>query len=260
MSNIYGYQGNIVFEDVPHLSVPWATGMHRGYASSTVHENTLEAFYRAYLNGANCIETDARLSSDGVYICSHDATVTVGGVTYTIANETAETLSSLVLSIDPTYGECHIPTLSSVLKLCCYTGMTANIDCKAINAATLAQLVVDSGMSGRAVYANTSTSNAAAILAVDPNAGFLFSYSTENLATWSTALTDYHVRNRSYAWATTVSNAVMEATRALGFKYLLSDADSTINMHFAPDCIEFKATANCKTLNAAYLASLDFGL
>ena len=260
MPNIYDYQGNIVFEGKPHLSVPWATDMHRGYASPTVHENTLEAFYRAYLNGANWIEVDARLSSDGVYISNHDATVTVGGVTYTIANETAETLTSLVLSTDPTYGECHIPTLASVLKLCCYTGMTANIDCKAINAATLAQLVVDNGMSGRAVYANTSTSNAAAILAVDPNAGFLFSYSTENLATWSTALTDYHVRNRSYAWAATVSDAAMEAARALGFKYLLSEVDSTTNMHYAPDCIEFRATADCKTLNATYLASLDFGL
>ena len=260
MSNIYDYQGNIVFEDKPHLSVPWATAMHQGYTSPTVSANTLEAFYRAYLNSANWIETDARLSSDGVYICSHDATVTVGGVTYTIANETAETLTSLVLSTDPTYGDCHIPTLASVLKLCCYTGMTANIDCKAINAATLAQLVVDSGMSRRTVYANISASNATAILAVDPNAGFLFSYSAENLTTWSNALTDYHVRIRSYAWAATVSYAVMEAVRAAGFKYLLSNADSTANMHYAPDCIEFKSTVDCKTLNETYLASLDFGL
>lgn len=252
MIKVFDYKGDEI--RTPYTEVPWKTDSHRGYSSATVHENTLPAYYRAWLNGTDWIETDARLASDGVYVVSHDATVTVGGTTYTIANETSATLTALVLSTDSVYGECKIPTLESVLKLCCYTGMYCNLDCKSINATTLAQLVVDCGMSGRTMYANTSTANAATILTIDPNAGFLFSYS--NLATWASAITDYHIRQRSYAWASTVSYAALEATRALGFKYLLSEVDSATLMPYAPDCIEFKTTADCYAINQQYLDNL----
>ena len=257
---IYDVNGNAVAgTDAPHLSTPWVSSMHRGYSSSTVHENTLEAFYRAYLNGAQWIEVDARLSSDGVYVSNHDATITVGGTTYTIANTTAATLTSLVLSVDPTYGNCYLPTLASVLKLCCYTGMYANIDCKAINASTLAQLVVDSGMSGRVAYANTSSSNASTILSIDPNAGFIFSYSSANIISWS-ILPDYHVKQRSYAWSSSISNAALEETRAAGFKYMLTSVSSSTNFSYNPDMVEFNASADCRSINTNYLNSLDFGL
>lgn len=246
---LYDYSGKKL-----EVVTPWVSSMHRGYSSSTVHENTLPAFYRAYLNGAQWIEVDARMSSDSVYVVNHDATVTVGGTTYTIASETASTLTNLVLSTDPTYGNCKLPTLESVLKLCCYTGMSANIDCKAINASTLAKLVVDTGMSGRVAYANTTTANAATILGVDPNAGFIFSYS--DLATWTSAITDYHTRRRSYAWASTISNAALEATRAAGFKYSLSEVSSTTLMPFVPDMIEFTSTSDCNSLNRSYIDSL----
>ena len=250
----YDYNGNIL----PHeKSVPWLSDSHRGFSTQTVYENTLPAFYLAWLNGTDWIETDARLASDGVYVVYHNETVTVGGVTYTIANETSATLTALVLSTDPVYGDCKIPTLESVLKLALYTGMDVNLDCKAINTTTLAKLVVDCGMSGRVYYANTSVANASEILAIDPNAGFLFSYSASNLTSWASALTDYHTRQRSFAWATTVSSAALEATRASGFKYLLSEVNSTTLMSFAPDVIEFVATANCGELNKAYLESLD---
>lgn len=254
MTTIYDYQGNVVREQ--SLNVPWLSDMHRGYSSPTVAENTLPAFHRAYLNGANWVEMDARLASDGVYVCFHDATVTVGGVTYTISNETSETLTSLVLSTDPEYGDCTIPTIESILKLCLYGGMTANIDCKSINPETLAKLVVDSGMSGRAVYANTSNTNAERILAVDPNAGFLFGYTSANISAWKETFADYHVRERSYAWSSSVSYEAMEETRTAGFKYLLSEVSDTTNMPYAPDVIEFVATADCKTINQNYLDSL----
>lgn len=262
---IYDVNGNQISSgggsDEPHLSVPWVSSMHRGYSSETVHENTLEAFYRAYLNGANWIEVDARLSSDNVYISNHDNTVTVDGTTYDIGQNTAETLTALVLSVDPLYGDCHIPTLESVLNMCAYTGMSANIDCKAINATTLAQLVVDCGMSGRAAYANTATSNVATILATDPNAGFIFPY--YSLSDWATAIEDYHVRQRSYAWASAISNATIEATKAYGFNYLVSETNSSnysSKMKFNPDMVEFQATQDCKTINSQYLNSIDFGL
>ncbi len=252
---IYNVNGETVDAGSKELKVPWTSEMHRGYSSGTVHENTLAAFHRAWLNGADWIEADARLSGDDVYVVNHDATITVGGVTYTIAEETAETLTALVLSTDSTYGECRLPTLESVLKLCLYTGMNANIDCKAINAETLAQLVVDCGMSGRVAYANLYPSSASPILSVDPNAGFIFSYNSSNLTAWANVL-DYHTRQRSYAWSGSVSYEALEATRALGFKYLQNEVNSTTNMHYAPDMIEFKVNADCHALNKSYLQSL----
>ena len=103
---VFDYKGNPI--NTPIKKVPWVTDMHRGYTSATVAQNTLAAYHRAWLNGSDWIETDARLSSDGVYVVCHDATITVGGVTYTIAEETASTLTNLVLSTDPVYGECKL--------------------------------------------------------------------------------------------------------------------------------------------------------
>ena len=253
------YVRSVTFtENNVSMSVPWESDMHRGYSSPTVHENTIPAFYRAWKNGATMIEVDARLSSDGIYVSNHDATITVGGTTYTIANETADTLTHLVLSTDATYGDCCIPLLETVLNLCCYTGMKANVDCKQINPTTLAKLVVDCGMSGKVMYANTSIANAQSILATDPNAGFIFEYSEENLSWWATALTEYHTRQRSYAWSPNVSYDALEKTRSYGFKYLLAGVTITALMSYVPDCVEFEATANCKVLNDTYINSLSF--
>lgn len=250
---VFDYEGNIV--NNPVTSVPWISAAHRGYSSATVHENTLPAYYRAWLNGANMIETDVRLTSDNVYVISHDATVTVGGTTHTIAEETSKTLTSLVLSTDTIYGECKIPTLENVLKLALYTGMKVNLDCKVIDASTLAKLVVDCGMSGRAIYGGTNQENAATILTIDPNAGFVFGY--ENMQWWLNVLSDYHVRQKSYAWAPSISEQMLKATRAEGFKFLLNEQSTTNNMHYVPDCIEFISTANINVLNQSYLDSLD---
>lgn len=250
---VFDYEGNIV--NTPVISAPWVSSSHRGYSSATVHENTLPAYYRAWLNGANMIELDARIASDDVYVISHDATVTVGGTTYTIAEETSETLTSLVLSTDTTYGECKIPTLESALKLVLYTGMKVEIDCKDVDATTLAKLVVDCGMSGRTIYGGINQTNAATILTIDPNAGFVFGY--ENLQWWLNVLSDYHVRQKSYAWATSISEQMLEATRAKGFKFLLSEQSTINNMHYVPDCIEFISTANINALNQSYIDSLD---
>ena len=50
---------------------PWVIA-HRGY-SAAYAENSLEAFSRAIAAEADLIETDVRLSRDGVMVCSHDA-------------------------------------------------------------------------------------------------------------------------------------------------------------------------------------------
>ncbi len=48
---------------------------HRGESGPRVTENTVEAFQRAVAGGARSIETDLRLTSDGVWILMHDGTV-----------------------------------------------------------------------------------------------------------------------------------------------------------------------------------------
>ena len=81
----------------------WITSAHRGFVDGVLKENSLAAYYNAYLNGAEMIETDARLTSDGVLIVNHDDTVkgfNEAGepVTYVVAETTAETICSVILS------------------------------------------------------------------------------------------------------------------------------------------------------------------
>ena len=53
----------------------WLSSAHRGFVEGDLKENSLAAYYNAFLNGADMIETDARLTSDGVLIVNHDDTV-----------------------------------------------------------------------------------------------------------------------------------------------------------------------------------------
>ncbi|HVT76147.1 MAG TPA: glycerophosphodiester phosphodiesterase [Acidimicrobiales bacterium] len=50
---------------------------HRG-ASAEVHENTLEAFTRAFELGADGVELDVRRTKDGALVVHHDAAVVTG--------------------------------------------------------------------------------------------------------------------------------------------------------------------------------------
>ena len=47
---------------------------HRGN-QQLCPENTLAAFHQAIIDGADIIETDLHLSSDGVFMCIHDETL-----------------------------------------------------------------------------------------------------------------------------------------------------------------------------------------
>ena len=256
MNNYYNYRGNIIKEK----SVPWICDSHQGYTSQTVPGNTMAAFDRAYKNGADSIEVDARLASDGKYVCYHNESVTVGGITYTIENETSSTLTSLILSVDPVYGDCKIPLLETVLNFCAYTGMIANIDCKSVTPESIAKLVVDCGMSGKSMYANLQRSDAPTIIANDPNAAFLIGYTEERLTTWASTLSDFRIINKSYMYGESISYDVLEKVRRAGFKYMLVDVNSTTNMPYNPDAIEYQSNVNIQALNKTYIESLDFGI
>jgi glycerophosphoryl diester phosphodiesterase len=90
---------------------------HRG-ASSDAPENTLAAFRLAWEQGADGIEGDFWLTSDGRVVCIHDAELTrLAGVGLVVKDTPFEQLQSLDVGLwkgEPWRGEC-IPSLEEVL-------------------------------------------------------------------------------------------------------------------------------------------------
>lgn len=90
---------------------------HRG-ASADAPENTLAAFDEAWRQGADAIETDLRVTRDGVIVCSHDAsTARCGDRELDIAGSTAEQLLTVDVGSwqDARFAGQRIPTLEQVL-------------------------------------------------------------------------------------------------------------------------------------------------
>lgn len=73
---------------------------HRG-ASATAAENTLEAFELAREQGADWVELDARRSSDGVVVVSHDASLADGRlIIETNRDDLPESIPSLAEALE----------------------------------------------------------------------------------------------------------------------------------------------------------------
>ena len=104
---------------------PWIYG-HRG--SSGAPENTLAAFEKAALDGADGIELDVRLSADGELVVVHDATferVTHGKD----HRHVAELPYEEIRRIDVGAGE-HAPRLSEVLGFARAFRLRVNVEMK----------------------------------------------------------------------------------------------------------------------------------
>lgn len=172
----------------------WISSAHRGFVKEGMHENTLSAFYLAAQKGADMIETDARMTADGLLVANHmddgEAYDQNGKlVTYYVSKTDSETLMKLVLAPNDPYGAQHIPTLEQVLHLAYFTGMRVNIDLKegSKHVEEIAKLVCKCGMRGRVVYATNGACNESIplILKIDPDAKFidtLYFFTAENLA------------------------------------------------------------------------------
>lgn len=103
------------------LSIPWTGAQcivaHRG-ASYDAPENTLAAFNLAWEQGADGIEADFYLSSDGQIVCIHDKdTKRTAGVKHLIAQTPCDMLCSLDVGSwkDPKFAQERIPRCSDVL-------------------------------------------------------------------------------------------------------------------------------------------------
>lgn len=170
---------------------------HRGNVddSGLMHENTISAIRRAIQKGAGMIETDARLTKDGVPVANHDP-VAVGWdpdgnpLSLTVADVTYEELSKLRLTCGTATPDTHestegdfvcegesVPLLSDILRICQKAGIMVNIDLKngIENAVQVAELVEKEGLSGRVVYGTNASGPECIhrILQMDPEAMFI---------------------------------------------------------------------------------------
>lgn len=90
---------------------------HKGGNSGTA--NTIANFESAITAGYKMVEADVRFTSDEVAVLSHDASFSVGGTTYTIANNTYADL----IAVKP-----DLATLWDLLILCKKNGVVVEID------------------------------------------------------------------------------------------------------------------------------------
>lgn len=102
---------------------------HQGGLIDGIPQNTLDAFINATKYNYHGIETDVRVTSDGVYVITHDAVRTTydGSETITISEVTYEELETYQFYEDP---DIKIPTLEETLNLFKTYGLKFNLEFK----------------------------------------------------------------------------------------------------------------------------------
>ena len=150
---------------------------HRG-ASGHAPENTLEAFQLAIQMGADGIELDVHLSSDGELMVIHDETVdrTTNG-SGLVSSKTLAELKQLDASkgMDG-YAGAKIPTLAEVYDLIRDTNLLVNVEIKTDNIQysdiekKCLALETEKGMQGRVLYSSFNHYTLANVVALDPEA------------------------------------------------------------------------------------------
>ncbi len=136
----------------------WA---HRG-CSSEAPENTLEAFDLAVRQGADGIELDVHLTSDGHVVVLHDERIdrTSNG-TGAVSSYTLEELRRFDFSYKfENYSNVKIPTLAEVYDLVSGKGISVNVEIKAggrpepLMESELLRLEKEFGMSQQVIYSS----------------------------------------------------------------------------------------------------------
>ncbi len=242
----------------------WITSAHRGFVDGALKENSLAAYYNAYLNGADMIETDARFTSDGVLIVNHDDTVKGFNdkgepITYVVAETPSETICSVILSNDDVWGVQRVPTLEQVLNLAYHTGLFVNIDLKNgyKSAEAVAKAVLKCGMIGKVVYAlnGSGMKGIEAIMAIDPDARFI-----DRGTDFAKTVKDFAERGkRCFCYTNDTRNENISTIRDYGCLLALISLDSN-NFEDAilckPDMCEFLHSSDFKTIEENYLKKI----
>lgn len=239
----------------------WITSAHRGFVEGDLKENCLAAYYNAFLHGAEMIETDARLTLDGVLIVNHDDTVKGfndkgEAVSYVVADTLAETICSVILSNDEKWGVQRIPTLEQVLDLAYHTGLYVNIDLKngLKIAEAVAHTVLKCGMIGKVVYAlnGSGMDGINTILAIDPDARFI-----DRGVGFANTVKDFSERGKRcfcYTWESCKDE--IKSIRSLGCLLALISLDERnfeASIAYHPDMCEYLHTSDFKAIEEKYL-------
>lgn len=247
-----------------NIKKSWLSSAHRGFVDGNLKENSLAAYYNAYLNGADMIETDARLTSDGVLIVNHDDTVkgmndNGEAVTYLVAETPSDIICSVILSSDEKWGTQRVPTLEQVLNLAYHTGLLVNIDLKnGIRIAeSVAKMVLKCGLQGKVVYALNGSGIAGirTILDIDPDARFI-----DRGVDFAKAVKDFVERGkRCFCYTNDTSEENIATIRNYGCLLALISLDennfeSAIRCH--PDMCEFLHTSDFRAIEEQYLSSI----
>ena len=191
-------KGEVVVGDINPNSMAlrpnWDTVIHRGWLNGA-KENTIPAFYLAKENGYSWVECDIRISSDGVPVLAHDATITSedGASVLTVAESTVSQLQSITLQNHERFGAIKMNTLAELLDMARCLGMKIVLDIKVSGESamkSIAKTVLRYGMSDNVIYMPIGTTNASYIKMIDKNASFDFvMYGTDPTST--TDLTGY---------------------------------------------------------------------
>ena len=105
---------------------------HRGYSSKHL-ENTAEAFIAAAKNKSGGVETDVRVTADGVLVLSHNSTVVLDDLTtLEVAASTYEQLSSRPLKNTVSDETSYICTFQRYLEICREYNLICFIELKGI--------------------------------------------------------------------------------------------------------------------------------
>lgn len=140
---------------------------HRGY-SARYPENSARAFEQAIAAGADLIETDVRLTSDGVAVCWHDPDLRrVAGISRAIADTSHAAIAQIELP-----GGARIHTLAEVLALArgrVPVLLDVKLDDDAVRRAIVAA-VDAAGMTGEVIYGVRTAEHECAL--IECGAGF----------------------------------------------------------------------------------------
>ena len=239
----------------------WITSAHQGFVDENLHSNTLAAYELAAKMGADMIETDARMTKDGVLIVNHDEDIKgydeSGKEVRLLISETDYSVIRNVSLLKERVEDNRVPTLSEALHLAYVRGMCINIDLKEgiKNAEKIAKLVVSMGMRGRTVYATNGAGAEAInlILSIDPQARFIDTkqnYTKEALKT----VKDYPAK--CFVYTGDFSDKNIEEIRESGcmlaaISLNAKNAKDAFRHH--PDMAEYPHTSNFKEIEAETL-------
>ena len=132
----FGLYGEVVFDPSAYRNNKIKIAAHRGLYSY-YPENTMLAFSSAVASGADSLEVDAQITSDGILVCYHDASLdTLTNLTGAIEEKTlSEVITAKFNSLSTTrfWDSVRLCKLEDVLNYAKNKGLKVNIECNTYN-------------------------------------------------------------------------------------------------------------------------------